>query len=128
MTWQRLLSIQNMTAGTLSARTSRVFAIRSEKKRLLDVARETYQENIKDVDELLTELRAKHGPIMDDVELAYSPSGGFTFTIAEPVLVAKTDGRGVLPSEFSKLGKKGQKVVFNCTDLVRNHLLLDRWI
>lgn len=89
-----------MTKTALSARTSRVFAIKAERKRLLDVARETYKENINDVDELLQDLQLKYPEMLDDVELAYSASGGFTFLIHENIL---EDKGGELPRIFSKL-------------------------
>lgn len=89
-----------MTKTALSARTSRVFAIKAERKRLLDVARETYKENINDVDDLLKDLQMKYPEQLDDVELAYSASGGFTFLIHESILEEKG---GELPRIFSKL-------------------------
>lgn len=91
---------QSMTKTALSARTSRVFAIKAERKRLLDVARETYKENINDVDELLKDLQLKYPDQLDDIELAYSSSGGFTFLINEAILEEKG---GELPRIFSKL-------------------------
>jgi DNA mismatch repair protein MSH4 len=107
-----------MTKTALSARTSRVFAIKAERKRLLDVARETYKENINDVDELLKELQTKYPELLDDVELAYAATSGFTFTIHEAILMEKTAGTLELPREFTKSGKKGRKIVFSCVDLV----------
>ena len=89
-----------MTKTALSARTSRVFAIKAERKRLLDVARETYKENINDVDELLKDLQSKYEGQLEDVELAYSASGGFTFLMHESVLEEKG---GELPRVFSKM-------------------------
>ena len=89
-----------MTKTSLSARTSRVFAIRAEKKKLLDVARETFKENIADVDELLKELQEKYPDILDNVDLQYSPSNGFTFALPENALEEK----GLdLPRMFNKL-------------------------
>lgn len=89
-----------MTKTSLSARTSRVFAIRAEKKKLLDVARETFKENIADVDELLKELQQKYPDILDSVDLQYNSSNGFTFALAESVLEEK----GLdLPRMFNKL-------------------------
>lgn len=89
-----------MTKTALSARTSRVFAIKAERKCLLDVARETYKENINDVDDLLKDLQMKFPNELDDVELAYSASAGFTFLIHENILEEKG---GELPRIFSKL-------------------------
>ena len=106
---------QSMTKTALTARTSRVFAIKSERKRLLDVARETYKENISDVDELLKDIQAKHPGRFDEVRLEYSATAGFTFVISEDVLEERG---GELPRSFNRLAKKGKKIVFSCIDLV----------
>lgn len=123
-----------MKGTALATRTSRVFAIRAEKKKLLDVARETFKENIADVDELREELQQKYPEILEQVDLQYSVSNGFTFALAENILEEK----GLdLPRMFNKLvscillvkglkgrsrdtlqNKKCKKVVFSCVDLV----------
>lgn len=93
-----------MKGTALATRTSRVFAIRAEKKKLLDVARETFKENIADVDELREELQQKYPDILEQVDLQYSPSNGFTFALAESVLQEK----GLdLPRIFNKLVSDG---------------------
>lgn len=69
-------------------------------RQLLDVARETYRENIADVDELLKELQNKYPGELDDVALAYNTSNGFTFTLASNILEEKG---GQLPNVFTRL-------------------------
>lgn len=92
--------LQSLQRGALAARTSRVFALRSDKKKLLEVARETYKENLMDVDGLLKELQSTYPEILDDVELSYSIGSGFCFTIAEESL---DRNGGQLPKIFSRL-------------------------
>lgn len=80
-----------------------MFAIKAERKRLLDVARETYKENINDVDDLLKDLQLKYPGMLEDVELNYSTSAGFTFLMHEDTLEEKG---GDLPRSFSRLVRR----------------------
>ena len=86
----------------LKARTSRVFAIKAERKRLLDVARETYKENVSDVDDLLQDLQNQYPDEgLQNIELNYSAQAGFTFVIPEETVAEKMGGE--LPKIFHKV-------------------------
>lgn len=77
--------------------------------RLLDVARETFKENVTDIYELGRELSETHGlPLV----LVYQDSG-FIFQLK------KSESEGQLPAEFINITEKKGKIVFSTLDLVR---------
>ena len=61
---------------TVSSRNVRIYAIKSQKRRLLDVARETYKENLNDVFEMGEELARKFGL---EISMAHTQQG-FVFS------------------------------------------------
>lgn len=76
--------------------------------RLLDVARETFKENIADIYQLGRELSEAHGlPLV----LVYHDSG-FVFH------VKKSEAEDDLPAEFINVTQKKGRVVFSTLDLV----------
>jgi DNA mismatch repair protein MSH4 len=80
--------------------------------RLLDVARETFKENVADIYELGRELSEAHGL---PLALAYQDSG-FIFQLK------KLEAEGELPAEFINVTEKKGRVVFSTLDLVRSPL------
>ena len=77
--------------------------------RLLDVARETFKENIADIYQLGRELSETHG---FPLALVYQDSG-FIFQLK------KSEVDGELPREFINVTEKKGRVVFSTLDLVR---------
>lgn len=69
-------ALTSLAKGAMASRTGRIYAVRAEKKMLLDVARETYKENVDDAFEMCEQLAATHAL---DMTLAYSQNG-FMFT------------------------------------------------
>lgn len=77
--------------------------------RLLDVARETFKENVADIYQLGRELSEAHGlPLV----LVYQ-GNGFIFQLK------KSEVDGELPGEFINVTEKKGRVVFSTLDLVR---------
>ena len=77
--------------------------------RLLDVARETYRENVGDIFSLNTALSEEHNlPLV----LVYQ-EGGFVFTLK------KSDLEGELPPGFVNVTSRKGKWVFSSVELVR---------
>ncbi|KAM0752833.1 hypothetical protein T439DRAFT_299108 [Meredithblackwellia eburnea MCA 4105] len=94
--------------GHLGARNTRIFAVKANRKRLLEVARETYRENISDAFEMCEDLSKQHGL---DITLVHSNSG-FVFSCAASELEDKR-----LPKGFVNQTKKGKKVEFMSMEL-----------
>lgn len=84
-------------------------ALQANRNRLLDVARETYKENIGDIYHLNRTLSEEHGlPFM----MVYQDAG-FVFALR------KTDLEGELPKEFVNVVLKKGKWMFSSMELVR---------
>ena len=77
--------------------------------RLLDVARETFKENVADIYQLGRELSEAHGL---PLALVYRDSG-FVFQLK------KSEAEDELPTEFINVTQKKGRVVFSTLDLVR---------
>ena len=77
--------------------------------RLLDVARETFKENVADIYQLGRELSEAHGL---PLTLVYRDSG-FVFQLK------KSEAEDELPAEFINVTQKKGRVVFSTLDLVR---------
>ncbi|KAG8885914.1 MutS protein msh4 [Tulasnella sp. 331] len=91
--------------GTVNAK---VYAVRANYDRLLDVARETYKENVDDIMDLEHSLTAEHGVTFTSV---YQESGGFWFTIRKDEL------QGELPRGCVNVTSKGTKWKFTTMEL-----------
>lgn len=90
---------------------NKVYAVRANFNRMLDVARETYKENIGDIHDLCTSLSTEHGL---PLSLTYiEKGGGFWLTIA------KDDLEEQLPRGFLNVTTKGAKYIFTTLELVR---------
>lgn len=83
--------------------------------RLLDVARETFKENVADIYQLGRELSEAHGL---PLALVYHDSG-FVFQLK------KLEAEDGLPAEFINVTQKKGRIVFSTLDLVR--LSLSIW-
>jgi DNA mismatch repair protein MSH4 len=81
--------------------------------RLLDVARETYRENVEDTHQLCQDLSEQCDL---PLQLSYSDSGGYSFTLK------KTDIPRELPRRFINVVSKGDRWVFSTVELV-SHIL-----
>jgi DNA mismatch repair protein MSH4 len=100
----------------LNALNARIYAVRANYNRLLDVARETYKENVGDIFALNRTLSDKHQiPIL----LVYQDStGGFVFTLKKSELV----GGATLPSGFINVTSQKGRFTFSSLELVRTRL------
>ncbi|KAG6810573.1 hypothetical protein H0H92_011299 [Tricholoma furcatifolium] len=96
-----------MLQGGISALNARVYAVKAQCNRLLDVARETYKENVGDIFQLNRTLSEEH---QLPLTLLYQENG-FMFTLK------KTEAEGELPSGFINVSLKKGKYVFTSMDL-----------
>lgn len=89
---------------------TRVYAVKANYNRLLDVARETYRENIEDIYKLNTSMAEEHSL---PLTLVYKETGcGFWFT------VRRDEVTGQLPKDFLNVTATGAKMVFTSLELV----------
>ncbi|KAG6874127.1 hypothetical protein C0995_005543 [Termitomyces sp. Mi166 len=93
--------------GGISAVNARVYAVKAHRNRLLDVARETYKENVGDIFQLNRTLSEEHEL---PLTLVYQETG-FVFSLK------KTDLEGELPPGFINVSVKKGKWVFTSMDL-----------
>ncbi|KAG8914378.1 MutS protein msh4, partial [Tulasnella sp. 408] len=97
----------------LASLNSKVFAVRANYDRLLDVARETYKENVGDILDLCKSLASDH-------ELPFTPTfvesaGGFWLT------VRKDEVQGDLPRGCINVSSKGAKWKFATLELKKRN-------
>ncbi|KAI5480588.1 DNA mismatch repair protein MSH4 [Pseudohyphozyma bogoriensis] len=105
-------AVNGLQKGTLASKTIRIYAVRSERKMLLDVARETYKENVDDVMEMGESLAAETG-----IEIKVVWSGNsFVFQCDKAELEEKP-----LPRTFTNVNKKGKKVEFSSLELKKKN-------
>ncbi|KAI0075934.1 hypothetical protein K474DRAFT_1645947 [Panus rudis PR-1116 ss-1] len=97
--------------GGLKAVMSRVYAVKANCNRLLDVARETYKENISDIFALKTELTQKYELPLEVVH----QENGFVFHLK------KNDLDGELPKGFINVVVKKGKLVFSSLELQKRN-------
>ncbi|KAH9949472.1 muts domain V-domain-containing protein [Amylocystis lapponica] len=95
------------TKGGLSAVNSRVYAVRANYNRLLDVARETYKENVGDIFELNRRLSEEHNL---SLSLVYQGTG-FVFALK------KSDLEGELPRGFVDVVMQKGRWLFSSVEL-----------
>ncbi|KAL4244476.1 DNA mismatch repair MutS family protein [Abortiporus biennis] len=101
--------------GGLGAITTKVYAVKANYNRLLDVARETYKENVSDIFALNEELSRKHSlPLM----LVYQQETGFVFQLK------KNDLEGELPTGFINIVLKKGKWIFSSLELKQRNARL----
>ncbi|KAF8060865.1 muts domain V-domain-containing protein [Lyophyllum atratum] len=93
--------------GGIGAVNARVYAVKAHCNRLLDVARETYKENVGDIFQLNRTLSEEHEL---PLTLVYQDTG-FVFTLK------KTDLEGELPKGFINVSARRGKWVFSSMDL-----------
>ncbi|KAF8170384.1 muts domain V-domain-containing protein [Pholiota molesta] len=93
--------------GGLGAVNARVYAVRANCNRLLDVARETYKENVGDIYQLNRTLSEEHGL---PLTLVYQETG-FVFALPKSAL------EGELPKGFVNVTMKKGRWVFSSMEL-----------
>ncbi|KAI9462694.1 muts domain V-domain-containing protein [Boletus coccyginus] len=93
--------------GGLAAVNARVYAVKANRNRLLDVARETFKENVGDIYQLNTALSEKHGL---PITLVYQENG-FVFALK------KDDLEGELPKGFLNVSAKRGRWIFSSMEL-----------
>ena len=101
------------TQGGLAATNARVFAVKAHCNKLLDVARETYKENLGDIYQLNRTLSEEHGL---QLTLIHQKTG-FVFALK------KNDLEGELPKGFVNVKLNKGRWIFSTMDLVRVSLL-----
>lgn len=97
-----------ISTHTRSARPAKMSNPEANFNRLLDVARETFKENVADIYELGRELSEAHGL---PLALVYQDNG-FIFQLK------KSEIEGELPAGFINVTEKKGRVVFSTLDLV----------
>ncbi|KAG5643810.1 hypothetical protein DXG03_009585 [Asterophora parasitica] len=93
--------------GGIGAVNARVYAVKANCNRLLDVARETYKENVGDIFQLNRTLSEEHEL---PLSLVYQDTG-FVFTLK------KNELEGELPKGFINVSMRKGKWVFSSMDL-----------
>ncbi|GAA5999909.1 hypothetical protein JCM10207_005967 [Rhodosporidiobolus poonsookiae] len=101
--------------GGLVGRHARLFAIKAERKRLLDVARETYRENLSDAYELLDSLKDRHA--LETLQLVQTASGGFVIQCG----VEDWEEKGGQGKGFVDVNKKGKRMEMRTLDLKKRN-------
>jgi len=94
--------------GGIGAINARVYAVKANQNRLLDVARETYKENVGDIYQLNRTLSQTHDL---PLSLVYQDTG-FVFSLKKDAL------EGELPEGFINVTAKKGKYMFSSMDLV----------
>ncbi|KAG8701977.1 MutS protein msh4 [Ceratobasidium sp. 395] len=103
--------------GSFGAITKKVYAVRANFNRFLDVARETYRENVTDIIDLQNELTKEHGLPLG---LQYQENG-FVFTLKK----GDAPEGGKLPAPFINVSaKKNQKWTFSHLELKKRNARL----
>ncbi|GAA6048610.1 hypothetical protein JCM3770_002054 [Rhodotorula araucariae] len=110
-------------AGGMVGRHARLFAIKAERKLLLDVARETYRENLSDTHELGDALRARFG--LEGIQMVQVGGGGsagaFVFTLSKDEW---EDKKGEMGRAVTNVTVKGKKVEFSSLELKKRNARL----
>ncbi|MBW0473963.1 hypothetical protein O181_013678 [Austropuccinia psidii MF-1] len=119
-----LLAIQK---GGLAKQNIHAYAIKTGKNnRLLDVARETYKENLSDAISICEELKEQYH--LPKMQFNFETRAGFMLHIKKDDLMASngkwdTNKEG-LPSVFTNIVKKGKSLHFTCLDLRKKNQLI----
>ncbi|KAI0324451.1 hypothetical protein GY45DRAFT_1375540 [Cubamyces sp. BRFM 1775] len=102
--------------GGLNAVNARVYAVKANYNRLLDVARETYKENVGDIYALRSRLAEEHDL---PLSLVYRDTdAGFVFTVKKTEL---DDVGGQLPSGFIDVVAQKGRLVFSSLELKKRN-------
>ncbi|KAH9891206.1 muts domain V-domain-containing protein [Cubamyces lactineus] len=102
--------------GGLNAVNARVYAVKANFNRLLDVARETYKENVGDIYALRSRLAEEHDL---PLSLVYRDTdAGFVFTVKKADL---DDMGGQLPSGFIDVVAQKGRLVFSSLELKKRN-------
>lgn len=97
--------------GGIGAVNARVYAVKANYNRLLDVARETYKENVGDIFSLNRELSEQHNL---PITLVYQETG-FVFALK------KTDLEGELPKGFINVTMQKGRWLFSSVELKKRN-------
>ncbi|GAA5897919.1 hypothetical protein JCM8208_003192 [Rhodotorula glutinis] len=113
-------------AGGLTKRHARLFAIKAERKLLLDVARETYRENLSDAHDLGDTLRSTFAlESLQMVQVGGAGSGGggggFVFVMSRDEW---DDKKGEMARAVTNVTVKGKKVEFSSLELKKRNARL----
>ncbi|KAG8923711.1 MutS protein msh4 [Tulasnella sp. 418] len=105
----------NFSKGAgLGAINNKVYAVKANFDRLLDVARETYKENVGDIFELAEKLSETYDISFIPV---YQEKGGFWLTVRKDEVQREKD----LPKECINIGTKGAKWVCSTMELKKRN-------
>ncbi|CDO71736.1 hypothetical protein BN946_scf184920.g20 [Trametes cinnabarina] len=112
--------LQIIAEGGLNGVNARVYAVRANFNRLLDVARETYKENVGDIYGLRNRLAEEFDL---PLSLVYRDSdAGFVFALKKSDL---EDAGGELPRGFIDITAQKGRLVFSSIELKRNARMKD---
>jgi DNA mismatch repair protein MSH4 len=101
----------------LHAINARVYAVKANRNRLLDVARETYKENVSDIFALQRALSEKHEL---PIQLVYQEgANGFVFVVKK----LDIDDKPEIPPGFINVSTQKGKISFSSLELVRLHMV-----
>ncbi|KPV74997.1 uncharacterized protein RHOBADRAFT_53908 [Rhodotorula graminis WP1] len=113
-------------AGGLTKRHARLFAIKAERKLLLNVARETYRENLSDAHDLGDTLRSTFA--LETVQMVQvggagggGAGGGFVFVMSRDEW---DDKKGEMARAVTNVTVKGKKVEFSSLELKKRNARL----
>ncbi|KAJ2926876.1 hypothetical protein H1R20_g10205, partial [Candolleomyces eurysporus] len=102
------------TKGGIGAVNARVYAVKVKQNRLLDVARETYKENVSDIYQLNRTLSAEHDL---PLSLVYQEGSGFVFSLKASEVDGPSGRKGELPEGFINVTMKKGRYTFSSMDL-----------
>lgn len=102
--------------GGLAALNARVYAVKANYNCLLDVARETFKENVGDIFQLNRDLCDEHEL---SIQLVYQENG---FVFALKKIELEESGKVELPKGFVNVTSKKGKWVFETMELVSSLL------
>lgn len=112
-----ILTLQK--TSSLITRNTRIYAIRAEKKLLLDVARETFKEGMNDAYLLCESMKDRLGV---EIGLVFG-NNGFVFSVTKEELTncGKDLFSGSGSREFINVNKKGKKFEFSTLELKKRN-------
>ncbi|CAH7688090.1 muts domain V-domain-containing protein [Phakopsora pachyrhizi] len=120
-------SLLGVQKGGISKQNVHAYAIKpGEGNQLLNVARETYKENLNDAIQICEELQVKYN--LPKLQFKFETRGGFILFIKKENLRATSSDSGYsklgLPSIFTNVVKRGKVLQFTCLDLKKKNQLI----
>ncbi|KAM0791598.1 hypothetical protein ACM66B_006041 [Microbotryomycetes sp. NB124-2] len=105
--------------GAALSRNRRIYAVKAEKKLLLDVARETYKEGVSDAYNFCENLKNEHS--LETMNLVATGSGNLAQFVFQCTKAEVDEREGGLPKCFMNVTRRGKNIEFSCPDLVKQN-------